>query len=92
MLAQSLFSHKELQNLNGNELQDKMMTEKGVNWNSLETRFKRGTYIKRLKVNKPFTTEELKSLPKGHNAHKNPQLIIERNIIQKSSCVKRYGW
>ncbi len=82
-LAQSLFSHKELQNLNGSELQDKMMIEKGVNWNSLDTRLKRGTYIKRIKTSKPFTTEELKELSPLHQAHKNPNLIIERFIIKE---------
>jgi tRNA(His) 5'-end guanylyltransferase len=81
MLANSLFSHKELQNLNGNQLQDKMMLEKNVNWNDLNRKFKRGTYIKKTKTSKVFTTEELESLPKNHNARKNPDLIIERNVI-----------
>lgn len=42
MLARSLFSHKELQKLNTNQLQDKMMIEKGINWNDLEIWKKRG--------------------------------------------------
>jgi len=83
MLAQSLFSHKDLQNLNGNELQDKMMIEKGVNWNDLEAKLKRGTYVKRIKTAKPFSKEELESLPAMHQAHKNPDLIIERSIIKE---------
>lgn len=83
MLAQSIFSHKELQGLNSGELQDKMMLEKGVNWNDIEVRFKRGTYIKRTVTSKPFTAEELATLPKGHNAHKTPDLIIERNVFSE---------
>jgi tRNA(His) 5'-end guanylyltransferase len=83
MLAQSLFSHKDLQNLNCNELQDKMMIEKGVNWNDLEAKLKRGTYVKRIKTAKPFSKEELKSLPPMHQAHKNLDLIIERSIIKE---------
>ena len=83
MLAQSLFSHKDLQNLNGNEMQDKMMIEKGVNWNDLEVKLKRGTYIKRVKTSKPFSVEELVTLPKMHQAHKNPNLIIERSIVKE---------
>ena len=43
MLARSLFSHSELQGLNSNQLQDKMMLEKNVNWNDLEIWKKRGT-------------------------------------------------
>jgi len=83
MLAQSLFSHKDLQNLNGSEMQDKMMLEKGINWNDLETKYKRGTYVKRVKTSKPFSKEELESLPAGHHAHKNPDLVIERSVVQE---------
>jgi tRNA(His) guanylyltransferase len=83
MLAQSLYSHKELQGLNASQLQDKMMLEKGVNWNDIEVRFKRGTYIKRTVTSKPFTAEELTTLPKNHNAHKNPNLIIERSVFSE---------
>lgn len=51
-LAQSLYSHKELQGINCNELQDKMFTEKGVNWNDLTTYQKRGACAVRKMVNK----------------------------------------
>lgn len=83
MLASSLFSHKSLQGLNGNDMQDKMMLEKNVNWNNLDIHFKRGTYVRRIKTTKAFTTEELDSLPENHNARKNPNLIIERNVVSK---------
>ncbi len=83
MLAQSLFSHKELHKLNGNEMQDKMMLEKGVNWNNLEVKYKRGTYVKRIKTSRPFSKEELENLPENHNAHKNPDILIERSIIKE---------
>lgn len=83
MLAQSLFSHSELQNLNTDEMQDKMMLEKGVNWNNLDVNLKRGTYIKRIVTSKPFTEEDLKSLPPRHKAHKNPDLVIERSVISE---------
>ena len=82
MLAQSLFSHKELQGLDGSQMQDKMMLEKGINWNDLEVRYKRGSYVKRIATSKPFSKEELATLPKAHNAHKNPDLVVERSIIK----------
>lgn len=82
-LAQSLFSHKSLQNLNSSQLQDKMMIEKSINWNDLDVKFKRGTYIKRLKTVLPFSIDELESLPKYHNARKNPNLIIERHTTKE---------
>jgi len=81
MLGQSLFSHADVQGLNGNQLQDKMMLEQGVNWNDLATKFKRGTYVRRVKRSKPFTKEEIETLPENHNARKNPELIIERNKV-----------
>ena len=42
-LAQSLYSHKELKGLKCNQLQNKMFTEKGVNWSELPTYCKRGS-------------------------------------------------
>ncbi len=82
MLAQSKFPHKELQGLNGNQMQDKLMVEKGINWNDLDMAFKRGTYVKRCIVTKAFTSDELESLPLEHNARRNPQLLIERSVIE----------
>lgn len=68
VLAQSLFSHKELQNLNGKELQYKMFTEKGVNWNELPISQKRGSYfLKKNIIIRPYdvlqTIENLKEQP-----------------------------
>jgi len=83
MLAQSLFVHDDLQNLNGSKLQDKMMLEKGVNWDALDVRYKRGTYVKRKITTRPFTTEELKDLHPMHTAHKNPEFIIERYVVEE---------
>jgi tRNA(His) guanylyltransferase len=82
MLAQSFFSHKQLQNKNGNEMQDMLMLEKQVNWNDLPVRYKRGTYVKRMKKEIPFTAEELEKLPAKHQARQNPDLMIERKVIE----------
>lgn len=41
-LAQSLYGHSEIKGISTNELQDKMFTEKGINWNELTTYQKRG--------------------------------------------------
>jgi tRNA(His) guanylyltransferase len=85
MLAQSMFSHGKpnsaLHGKNGSDMQD-MMMEKGVNWNDLPAKYKRGVYIKRVKTSSPFSVEELKSLNPMHNAHKNPDLVIERSVIK----------
>ena len=43
MVAQANFTHKELQGLSCNKLQDKLLTEKDINWNNYATKWKRGT-------------------------------------------------
>lgn len=43
MVGQSCFSHKELQNKSCNDIQDMLMTQKGINWNDLPTYQKRGS-------------------------------------------------
>ena len=47
MLAQSMYSHKELMGISCKQLQNKMFTEKDVNWNDLPTPCKRGTACKK---------------------------------------------
>jgi hypothetical protein len=39
--------------------------------------------VKRVKASKPFSVDELKTLPKMHQAHKNPNLIIERSVVKE---------
>jgi tRNA(His) 5'-end guanylyltransferase len=45
MLAQSHFSHKQLQGKSGNEMQDMLMKEKEINWNDIPISCKRGSCI-----------------------------------------------
>ena len=46
-LAQSLYTHSELKGISKKDLQNKMFTEKGVNWNDVPTMFKRGMACKK---------------------------------------------
>lgn len=82
-VAQSLFSHKSLQGLDGNQLQEKMWQERQVNWNDYPAWSKRGSYVRRSRVERPFTVSELESLPPQHNAHKNPNLLVSRVVIER---------
>lgn len=43
MVGQANFSYKELQNKSCNQIQDMLMTQKGINWNDLKTSYKRGS-------------------------------------------------
>lgn len=50
MVGQANFSHKELQNKSCNDIQDMLMTQKGINWNDYPTDQKRGSCAVRNKV------------------------------------------
>lgn len=50
MIGQANFSHKELQNKSCNDIQDMLMTQKGINWNDLPTYQKRGSCCVRNKI------------------------------------------
>src|SRR5574343_617150 len=81
MLARAHFSHGEVENKSGNELVQMVYDKTGIDWNGLEPRYKRGTYIRKELRTSVLTNEELEALPPMHNARKNPQLAIERNHI-----------
>ena len=71
MVAQANFSHKELQKLDCDQLQEKLFQEKGINWGEdIPTKYKRGVaiYKKQVEVetpngvvirNKPFIDKEI---------------------------------
>jgi tRNA(His) 5'-end guanylyltransferase len=84
MAARHHFSHKACDHLNGKQLQEKLFTEAGVNWNDYPPAFKRGTFVKHAKTTRAFTAEELAALPPKHDAHKNPGLVIERRILRNT--------
>lgn len=50
MVGQANFSHKELQNKSCNEIQDMLMTQKGINYNDLPIYQKRGSCCVRNKI------------------------------------------
>lgn len=59
MLAQSLYSHKELQGVNSNDTQE-LIFQKGKNWNDTPTRYKRGFCVSKEGVDMeiPIFTQE----------------------------------
>lgn len=77
MAAAAYYSHKELHGQNGADKHDLLMA-KGVNWNDYPAFFKRGTYVQRRAVMRPFTAEEIESLPPKHAARADPGLTVER--------------
>lgn len=81
MAARAYYSDKQLLGKNSSEKQD-MLMEKEVNWNDYPVFFKRGTYARRIVVQRKMTPEELANLPEHHEARKNPDLIVTRNEIK----------
>lgn len=80
MAARSMYSHTECHKKNSSELQE-MLFQKGVNWNDYPVFFKRGTYVRRRTLERPFTTEELENLPSKHHARLNPEMSITRTVV-----------
>lgn len=54
MVAQSEFSPKELHGKNGDQQQEMLITQKGINWNDLDCHLKRGRWITKQLVKNPM--------------------------------------
>jgi tRNA(His) 5'-end guanylyltransferase len=59
MLGQCNFSHKELNKKSCNDIQDMLMTQKGINFNDMPTEFKRGVCCRRDENGKWFLDKEI---------------------------------
>lgn len=77
MAARTVYSDKELHEKNSSQKQE-MLFQRGINWNDYPAPFKRGTYIQKRKRVRPFLDSEIEKLPPKHDAHKNPDLTVER--------------
>jgi len=77
MAARAYYPHSEVHNKNGSEMQE-LLWKKGINWSDYPSFFKRGTYICRRVIKRPFTAAELDTLPPKHAARSNPDLVVER--------------
>ena len=78
MVGQSNFSHKDLQNKSCNQIQDMLMTEKGINWNDFPTYQKRGSCCVKSNVTCTFAKEEDGTVITG--ATERPHWYIDNNI------------
>lgn len=73
MVGQANFSHKELQNKSCNDIQDMLMTQKGINWNDFPTYQKRGACV--VKSEEDGEPNELGDVSIGRS-----RWIIDKNI------------
>lgn len=83
-VGQSKFSHQEMQNKSCAEVQEMLFQKYSINWGEdFSPEEKRGAYYKNIKTMRPFTAEEIESLPPKHEARTNPNLVVERHGIKK---------
>lgn len=94
MVAQANFHQNQLQNLDGNQLQEKLWQEKNINWNKLPVWQKRGVAI----IKKPYLGSgmnpnggEVKTLRhKWDVDFETPIFTQEREYIEKYVYPERY--
>ena len=77
-----LLGHSKTKNKNGKQILE-LLENNNINWFDYSNDFKYGCYFKRCKIIRTLTEEELKDLPKKHQARLNPNIEFERTIIQK---------
>ena len=82
MAAQHFYSHKQLHEKNSSE-KIEMLYQKGVNFQSYPTSFRRGSYFRRVTRLVKFTSDELEKLPLKHEARSNPDLMVVRNVVEQ---------
>lgn len=79
MVGQANFSHKELHKKSRNDIQDMLMTQKGINWNDFPTYQKRGSCCVRNKIviesDGVMATAQLRDTSKSEN-----EWIIDTDI------------
>ena len=83
MAASEYYSHKFLEGKNGSDKQE-LLFQKGINWNDYPSFFKRGTYVQRKRILSKFSQSEIDNLPLKHNARRDPNVMIERWVIDDS--------
>lgn len=75
MLGQCNFSHKELHGKSCNDIQDMLMTQKGINFNDMSIEFKRGVCcVKNRHICEPYGNRMLVS------GAKEGEWVIDKNI------------
>lgn len=82
MAARHYFSHAELMNKHGGEMQEMMWSKHKVNFNDYPAFFKRGTFVRRKTTIRGFTAQEIEKLPEKHAARLDPNLKVERSDVK----------
>ena len=78
MAARNFYPHKELHGKTGSEMQE-MIFQKGQNFNDYPVFFKRGTFVRRIAEDRPFTPEELARIPEKYRPA--PEAFVTRSRV-----------
>ena len=89
MVGQANFSHNELQNKSCNDIQDMLMTQKGINWNDYTACVKRGTAVFKngIIVNRNNKMEEIMLFNPEHSSR---EWIIDCEMPQLKGENREY--
>jgi tRNA(His) guanylyltransferase len=72
--AHAKIPHKALQGKNGSQMQEMLFALHGINFNDYPANFKRGTYVRSMRIEQPLASTE--NLPEKHHARQNPNLTL----------------
>jgi len=78
MAARSFYPHKQLHGKSSSEMQE-LIFQKGQNFNDYPAFFKRGTFVRRVVEERPFTPEELARIPQNHRP--GPDALVSRSRV-----------
>lgn len=81
MAARAHFSHKRLQNKSGPQMQEMLFQEHGINFNDYPAFFKRGTWVRKVRVEKEVTEEDLKHIPEKYR--QLPVTSVIRSVVKE---------
>lgn len=87
MAARSVYSHAQLDHKTGPQMQE-MLFAKGINFNDYPAHFKRGTFVRRVTVERPLTPEELVDIPFEHLLA--PGVLVARTKLRRVE-MPRFG-
>jgi tRNA(His) 5'-end guanylyltransferase len=83
-LGQYFFSHSYIYKKSCEDIKT-MIVERNsrASWGACPDYFKYGNMFRKVKVERPFTKDELEALPEKHEARSNPDLIVIRSDIER---------
>jgi tRNA(His) 5'-end guanylyltransferase len=93
MAARAYFSHKQLQNKSGKEMQEMLFQEHNINFNDYPAFFKRGTFVRKVEeVERELSQEELQHISEGCTSSAPPRSkIVEIDMPSFRKVTNREG-